>query len=119
MRDYTRIKAYQRADDLAIEVYRLTKTFPTEERYGLTAQIRRAAVSGPANIAEGASRQHKRDYLQFLYMARGSVIEVGYLLHLAHRLEYVGLNIFDRADARYKEAIRTLSGLIFSVEKEV
>jgi four helix bundle protein len=62
MRDYKNIKAYQLAEELVLEIYKVTKSFPKEELYGLTSQLRRAAVSVPANIAEGASRNHQRDY---------------------------------------------------------
>ena len=89
MRDYTKIKAFNIADDFVVDIYKHTKCFPKEERYGLTSQIRRAAVSVPSNIAEGASRRHKRDYLHFLYISRGSLAEAGYLLHLSNRLDYI------------------------------
>ncbi len=118
MRDYKNIKAYQFADDLVIEVYKVTKDFPKEELYGLTSQLRRAAVSIPANIAEGASRQHKRDYLQFLYVARGSSAETEYLLHLANRLGFLSDDEFDKIDKIKQESAKTLFGLINSVEKE-
>lgn len=70
MRDYTKIEAWRKADDLVIAVYELTLKFPKEELYGLTAQLRRAAYSVPANIAEGSARESKRDYLHFLYCSR-------------------------------------------------
>jgi len=73
-RDFKNIKAWQYADDLAVLVYDKTKSFPREEVYGITSQLRRASVSIPANIAEGASREHKREYLNFLYIARGSIV---------------------------------------------
>ncbi|MBN1688104.1 MAG: four helix bundle protein [Candidatus Omnitrophica bacterium] len=85
MRDYKKIKAYQNAEKLALEIYSVTKRFPKEELYGLVSQLRRAAVSVTANIAEGASRQHKKDYLNFLFMARGSVSEVECLLTLSNK----------------------------------
>ena len=75
-------------------------------------------MSIPANIAEGASRQHKRDYLHFLYMARGSSAETEYLLHLANRLGYLSQEKFDKIDGIKQEAAKTLFGLIGSVEKE-
>jgi len=71
MRDFKNIKAWQYADDFAAIVYSKTKSFPKEELYGLTSQLRRAAISVPSNIAEGASREHKREYLHFLYVSRG------------------------------------------------
>lgn len=119
MRDYKNIKAYQRADDLAVEVYKATKSFPKEELYGLVSQLRRAAVSVPANIAEGASRQHKKDYLNFLYVARGSLAETEYLLHLSNRLEHLDSSTFDKIYYLKEEAAKTLFGLIGSVEKEL
>lgn len=67
MRDYTKIKAWQLADDLTVAVCRSTQSFPKEEVYSLTSQLRRAAYSVPANIAEGPSRESKKDYLHFLY----------------------------------------------------
>jgi len=70
MRDYTKIEAWKLADDLTVAMYERTKSFPKEELYGLTSQIRRDAYSVPANIAEGSSRESKRDYLYFLYVAR-------------------------------------------------
>ncbi len=119
MRDYLKIKAFQHADDLALRVYGLTRKFPREELYGLTAQLRRAVVSAPANIAEGASRQHRRDYLHFLYIARGSMVEAGYLLYLATRLGYATPKEFEEIDRLREEAAKTLFGLMSSVEKEL
>ena len=85
-RDFKKIKARQHADDLAVTVYIKTRNFPRDELYGLTSQLRRAAVSVAANIAEGSSREHKKEYLNFLYIARGSISEVEYLLHLSNRV---------------------------------
>jgi hypothetical protein len=70
MRDYTKIEAWRLADDLTVAAYERTRSFPREEIYGLTSQLRRASYSVPANIVEGASRESKKDYLYFLYIAR-------------------------------------------------
>jgi four helix bundle protein len=86
--------------------------------YGLTSQIRRAVVSVPANIAEGASRQHKRDYLQFLYIARASLAEIECLLRLANRVEHLSEIDFERINKTFGKLAKTLYGLIASVEKE-
>ena len=67
MRDYTKIEAWKLADDLTVAVYQATQSFPREEIYGITSQIRRAACSVPAKIVEGSSRESKKDYLHFLY----------------------------------------------------
>jgi four helix bundle protein len=119
MRDYKNIKAYQLAEELVIEIYKTTKSFPREELYGLTSQLRRAVVSVPTNIAEGASRNHKRDYLQFLYIARGSVAEVECLLQLGYKLAYLDENKHRQLAGQRDELAKTLFGLIRAVESEV
>lgn len=119
MRNYKNIKAFQLADDLVMEIYKVTKHFPKEELYGLTSQLRRAVVSVPANIAEGASRKHKKDYMHFLYIARASLAEVEYLLHLANRLNYLGKESFLIIERKREETSKTLFGLINAVEKEI
>ena len=91
MRDYTKIEAWRLADDLTVTVYECTRSFPREEIYGLTSQLRRAVYSVPAKILEGASRESKKDYLHFLYIARGSRSETQYFIHLARRLDYLSL----------------------------
>jgi four helix bundle protein len=118
MRDYKNIKAYQLADDLVVEIYRATRSFPREELYGLTSQIRRAVISVPTNIAEGASRGHKRDYLHFLYIARGSIAETEYLLHLSNKLGYLSDKRYEEISKIREETAKTLFGLINSVESE-
>jgi four helix bundle protein len=83
-----KIKAWELADRFVVEVYRITRRFPREELYGLTLQLRRAAVSVPANIAEGSQRQYLKEYLQFLYVAKASLSEAEYYIHLAQQLGY-------------------------------
>src|SRR5439155_15218412 len=95
MRDYTKIQAWKLADDLTVAIYEATRLFPREEIYGLTSQVRRAAYSVPANIVEGSSRESKKDYLHFLYIARGSLSETQYFIHLAHRLGYLNASDAD------------------------
>ena len=89
--------------DLVEQVYRLTRDFPNYEVYGLTNQLRRAAVSIPSNIAEGQARKHLKEYLQFLSTAKGSLAEVQTQLEIAARLGYITGEqlkpILDRADS--------------------
>jgi four helix bundle protein len=99
-------------------VYEATRGFPKEEVYGLTSQLRRAAYSAPANIAEGASRDSKRDYLHFLYIARGSLKEAQYFVHLARRLKYLSDEHTDALMTQSKSVSACLYGLIRAVEKE-
>jgi len=117
-RNFKNIKAWQYADDLAVLVYSKTKSFPKEELYGITSQLRRAVVSIPTNIAEGANREHKKEYLHFLYIAMGSMAETEYLLHLSRRLEYLEDDEYKKLEDLRKESARTLYGLINSVKKE-
>ena len=86
MKNYKELEVWQRAMLLAERAYRETKAFPSEERFGLTSQTRRAAVSVPANIAEGWGRGSTADYLRFLTIARGSLMELETHLILANRL---------------------------------
>ncbi len=118
MRDYTKIEAWRLADDLTVAIYEQTRAFPREELYGLTSQIRRAAYSVPANIVEGSSRESKRDYLHFLYIARGSLSETQYFVHLSHRLGYLSEEKTDKLHDQTRRAFACLHGLIQPVEKE-
>src|SRR6266540_5283649 len=119
MRDYTKIDAWKLADDLTVALYERTRNFPREELYGLTSQLRRAAYSVAANIVEGSSRESKRDYLHFLYIARGSLSEAQYFIHLARRLGYLTENDAASLNTQTKSTFACLHGLIRSVEKEV
>jgi len=116
--DYRSNKAWQRCDDLAVAVYRAMARFPREERFGLTKQIRDAAVSAAANIAEGYGRRTVRDLLHFLYQARGSLNEVEYFIHLSHRLGYLDDAERERLVALQSEAACALQGLIRYWERE-
>lgn len=118
LRDYRKVKAWQLADDFVVAVYKTTKHFPREERYGLTDQFRRAAISVAANICEGASRSSKKDYLHFLYMARGSSNESQYYAHLAQRLGFLSEETAESLAEMASEAGKTLAGLIRAVERE-
>ncbi len=118
MRDYTKIQAWKLADDLTVAVYEQTRGFPREEIYGLTNQLRRAAYSVPGNIAEGSARQTQKDYLHFLYIARGSLTEVQYFIHLAHRIAYLPDKQYQVLSEQVKATFARLHGLIKAVEKE-
>ncbi len=83
------IAAWQKADDLVIEIYQFTRRFPNEERYNLTSQMRRAAVSVPANIAEGCGKGTDKDFSRFLQIAMGSACELEYHLLLSRDLSYI------------------------------
>src|SRR5206468_1424488 len=95
-----------------------TRLFPKEEIYGLTSQLRRASYSVLANIVEGSPRESKKDYLHFLYIARGSLSETQYFIHLARRLKYLSAEDADLLREQTKLAFGGLHGLIQAVEKE-
>jgi four helix bundle protein len=114
-----KIKAWELADRFVVEVYRVTRHFPREELYGLTSQLRRAAVSVPANIAEGSQRQYLKEYLQFLCMARASMGEAAYYIHLAEQLEYLKDDELNALNEIQIEASRTLTGLIRWAEQQI
>ena len=96
LKSYRDLFVWQKALDLTILIYRLSEGFPRNEIYGLTSQVRRASVSVPSNIAEGYGRGSRREYLQFLYIAQGSLKELETQTILAHQLNYVTANQADR-----------------------
>ena len=86
---YQDLEVWKKAMELVTDIYKITQTFPKEELYGLTNQLRRASVSVPANIAEGWGRGTTKGYIQFLRIARGSLLEVETLMTISHNLGYV------------------------------
>jgi four helix bundle protein len=119
MRNFRNIKAWQLADDLAVKIYEISKNFPHEELYALTSQVRRAAYSAPANIAEGAGRRTLKDYLRFLDISNGSLNEVNYFIHLSKRLEYIDGNNAKPIENLIIETSKCLNGLIRYIENEI
>jgi four helix bundle protein len=116
-RDYTKIKAWQLANELALLVYKATKTFPKSEIWGLTSQMRRAAVSVAANIVEGSARKNKSEYLQFLYIAISSLAELNYYITFSNDLGYLDAKAYDELRTKGQESSRTLQGLISYIQK--
>ena len=108
---------WQESVSLVGEVYRMTKRFPAQERYGLTSQLRRAAISIPSNIAEGAARNTKRDFANFLHNAQGSLSELDTQLDIAQTLAYLSSSERDLIGQRLVAIDRMLTGLIKSVKR--
>ena len=92
MKSFRELRVWQKAMDLVETVYLLTQDFPKQETYGLTSQVRRAAISIPSNIAEGHTREHIKEYLHHLSMAQASLAEVETQLEIAARLKYLQSN---------------------------
>jgi four helix bundle protein len=109
---HKKLDAWATAVDLAQLVYTTTDRFPTKEQVGLTKQARRAAVSIPSNIAEGAARQTKKEFVQFLHISKGSLSELDTQLEIARRLEYLGKVEWEALNELLERVDRMLSGLI-------
>jgi four helix bundle protein len=113
LRPHQRLDVWQDAMALVEEIYRFSRAFPSAERFALTSQIRRAAISIPSNLAEGAARRSTQDYLRFLSIARGSLSELDTQLQIAHRLGFAMLSndliaLVDRVFAKINALIRSL-----------
>ncbi|MGH8612004.1 MAG: four helix bundle protein [Gammaproteobacteria bacterium] len=115
MRDHKKLRAFELADSLAVEIYRITANFPKEERYGLSTQMRRAAVSIASNIVEGCARHSEAEYLHFLVVAYGSARELEYQVSLARRLGFIDNRTEPALDAACDETCRVLNGLIHAI----
>ena len=118
-KDYRKLKAWQKCDAFAFAVYQRTRSFPREEIFGLTSQLRRAALSAPTNIVEGSARRTQKDYLSFLNRAEASLEEAGYLADFALRLGYLKQAEAKELLAMQDEAARTLKGLITRIERDL
>ena len=111
-RDPHKLEAFVLADALVVDVYRGTRGWPMEKRFGLQSQIRRGAVSVTANLVEGSARRSERDYLHFVATAIGSASEVRYLIELAVRLGYMEVPAGEQLRHRYDRVIRALQSLV-------
>ena len=116
IKSYRDLEVWQRSKDLALEFYRVTQSFPSDEKFGLTSQIRRASVSVAANIAEGQARVHTGDFVRHLSMARGSLAEVETLLEIATGLEYLQREKVKQLWNELQTIGRMLTALIQSLE---
>lgn len=115
---YRDLEVWQKAMNLVVECYRSTEQFPKSEMYGLTSQLRRAAVSIPANIAEGQGRQHLGEFIQFLAIANGSLTELETHIQIAQRLEYLENNVAKQLLLQTDEVARMLKGLSKSLKSK-
>lgn len=117
MRNYQKLDVWKASMRLVKSVYVSVSEFPKEEVYGLTSQVKRAAVSIPANIAEGMGRQYKKDTVQFLYIARGSVYELETLLNIAVSINILPGSKFKLLLLSIDDTVRLLNGLINYIAK--
>lgn len=115
VRDFTDLRVWREGIDLAVLIYKMTESFPKDELYGLTSQLRRAAVSVPSNIAEGNARNRTGDYLRFLSMARGSLSEMKTQILIAERLAYIDSSAAQNVVA----AITTLTARVTALSNAI
>src|SRR4051794_6864003 len=116
-RDPNKLRAFHLADALVIDIYKVTKDFPPSERFGLQAQVQRAAVSAASNIVEGSARRTSREYRHFLNIALGSASEARYLLSLCGRLGFASLADSDRLTVKATSLIAALAALVRALER--
>ncbi len=119
MRPHERLKLWRRAIDFVVRLYGLTTSFPKEEKFGLTSQIRRAAVSVPANIAEGAGRFSDKEFLHFLSNAQGSASELSTELLIARELGYLSQRDYGEANDELDHIGRMIVGLSQKVKTRI
>jgi four helix bundle protein len=118
MRDFRQLKVWEKAHNLTLEIYEITATFPREELYGITSQLRRASASIPANIAEGFGRGGNVELGRFLQIGMGSAYEVEYHALLAKDLGFVQTDTYDRLETKIVEVKRMLAALLMKVRAE-
>ncbi len=112
------LEVWKGAHELTLGVYRITKSFPEEEKFGLVSQMRRSAYSIPTNIAEGSGRKTDKDYLRFIIIARGSVEELRYQLILVRDLEYISLDDYVILENKASIISKQLNGLMKYLDKK-
>lgn len=115
MHNFKNLTVWQKSIDFTTEIYSITKDFPTDEKYGLTSQIRRAAISVPSNIAEGAGRKSNREFKHFLNISLGSIFELETQIIIAHRLNLIEGSIIDDIQLRISE----IQKMIYSLERSI
>lgn len=119
MRPHENLDVWKRAVDFVVTVYKHTASFPKEEKFGLTSQIRRAAVSIPANLAEGAARQSPKEFFRFLSIAQGSASELETELLISHRLGYLRAETYRATYDELNGIARMIVGLAQHVKGKV
>ncbi len=118
MRDHTSLRAFVLADEVAVLIYGITRSFPREEMFGLAAQMRRAALSVPSNIVEGCARDSVGEYVRFLVIAFASLRELHYQFGLSKRLGFLaGLDMAEAVEEKITETEKVLNALINSVRR--
>jgi four helix bundle protein len=119
MRDFHSLVVWQKSHALTLEVYKITKRFPDDERFGLVSQLRRSSASVPANLAEGCGRGGEAEFARFVQIATGSAAEVEYHILLAKDLSYIGEDDFLLLSGSIQEIKRMLASLLRTVREQI
>ena len=117
MRTHENLELWNQSIKYVKDIYQLTGPFPDSERYGLVSQMRRAAVSVPCNIAEGAARKTRKEYIQFLYISRGSLSELDTLLCISEKLRFVDKEVYQVHHDKLQFLGKMLTALINSLKR--
>ncbi len=112
MQDYRKLQIWQRSHRVTLAIYKVTASFPDDEKFGLVSQMRRSAASVPTNIAEGSGRGSNADFVRFLYIAMGSSAELDYQLLLSHDLGFIEEKDYTQISTELTEIHRMLNGFI-------
>jgi len=118
LQSYRELIVWQKAVELTTEIYAVTQNFPKTEQYGLTSQMRRAAVSIASNIAEGSKRMSKKEFRHFLLNAYGSGAELETQIEISKKLKFITKTEFQKADALLDEVMRMLNKMTFSLNDQ-
>jgi four helix bundle protein len=108
---YKELKVWHKAYSFTLDVYKITKSYPKEETYGLTDQMRRSSISIIANIAEGCAKQHTKDFMKFITIAIGSSNELEVYIRLSYDLNYIKKDVFENLKSNHDEISKMLFGL--------
>jgi len=115
---YSKLNVFEKAHQFVLRIYKVTKKFPLDERFRLVDQLIRASYSIPSNIIEGQNRNTTKDYINFLYMARGSSSEIKYFLELSKDLRYISVNEYESLLEEINSISKMLNSLISSLRKK-
>ena len=117
MKSHKDLEVWKKSIDLVQAIYKLTESFPKSEQFSLSVQMQRSAISVPSNIAEGSGRMSRGDYIRFLYIARGSLLELDTQIEIANRLGYISNERSERICSLSERVLKMLDGLIFSLKR--
>lgn len=116
IKPHKRLEVWNKAIELILDIYRHSEKFPKTEVYGLTSQMRRSAISIASNIAEGAARQTKKEFINYLHMAQGSLSELDTQLVIASKLEYISVATYKEIENKIEAISKMITGLIKSLK---